>query len=283
MNRIFQNSVRHALGMADKAGQALPFNPDAEVGRRVLFLKDYLKRSTCQSYVLGISGGIDSTVCGMLAQKACAALRSEGYQCRFIAVRLPYGEQRDEMEAQLALTTIGADELRTINIADATDAIIFQQFSAAPFSGWAPETLTKIDFVKGNVKARQRMVAQYAIAGETNGLVIGTDHAAEALMGFFTKFGDGACDITPLTGLNKRRVRELARCMGVPEDLVMKVPTADLEDLDPGKPDEQAYGVSYDVIDDYLEGKKIASEYEKLIIDQYIKTQHKRMPPVSPP
>lgn len=228
MNKVFQNSVCQALGTADKDGQTLPFNPETEVSRRVVFLMDYLKWSNCASYVLGISGGIDSTVCGMLAQKACAALRSEGYKCRFIAVRLPYGEQGDEMDAQLALTTIGADEIRTINMVEATDAIISQQFGAAPLSGWAPEIVKKIDFVKGNVKARQRMVAQYAIAGETNGLVIGTDHAAEALMGFFTKFGDGACDITPLTGLNKRRVRDLARYMGIPEGLVMKVPTADL-------------------------------------------------------
>ncbi|MFS0754249.1 ammonia-dependent NAD(+) synthetase [Noviherbaspirillum sp. 1P10PC] len=276
MDKSFQNGVRHALGMAEA------FDAKTEVARRVIFLADYLKKSGCNSYVLGISGGVDSTTCGMLAQRACTALRSEGYDCRFIAMRLPYGQQRDEREAQFALTTIQPDEMRTANIATATDAIISEQFGPTPPSGWAAEIAATIDFVKGNIKARQRMVVQYAIAGESNGLVLGTDHAAEALMGFFTKFGDGACDVAPLSGLNKRQVRELARYMGIPEVLVMKVPTADLEDLDPGKPDEKAYGVTYDVIDDYLEGMDIPVEYEKLIVAQYLKTQHKRMLPVFP-
>src|SRR5690606_21546914 len=82
-----------------------------------------------------------------------------------------------------------------------------------------------------------------------------TDHAAEALMGFFTKFGDGAADVTPLTGLNKRRVRALAQAMGAPDEQVNKVPTADLESLSPLKPDEVAMGVSYTEIDAFLEGR----------------------------
>lgn len=81
------------------------------------------------------------------------------------------------------------------------------------------------------------MVAQYAMANARNGLVIGTDHAAEAVMGFFTKFGDGACDLAPLSGLVKGQVRALASRLGAPESLVNKVPTADLEELQPGKPD----------------------------------------------
>src|SRR3546814_2285665 len=75
-----------------------------------------------------------------------------------------------------------------------------------------------------------RMVAQYTIANARQGLVIGTDHAAEAVMGFFTKFGDGACDLAPLSGLVKNQVRAIARDFGAPESLVEKVPTADLED-----------------------------------------------------
>src|SRR3546814_1546582 len=104
------------------------------------------------------------------------------------------------------------------------------------------------------------MIAQYAVAGAHRGLVVGTDHAAEALMGFFTKFGDGAADLTPLTGLNKRRVRALAQAMGAPDTLVMKVPTADLESLTPLKPDEDAFGVTYAEIDDFLEGKDVSRD-----------------------
>ena len=134
----------------------------------------------------------------------------------------------------------------------------------------------------GNIKARQRMVAQYAIAGANGGLVVGTDHAAEALMGFFTKFGDGAADITPLAGLNKRRVRAMASAMGAADALVFKVPTADLESLSPLKPDEDAFGVSYDQIDDFLEGKAIDDEATQIIIKTFHASAHKRALPVAP-
>lgn len=113
------------------------------------------------------------------------------------------------------------------------------------------------DFHFGNIKARQRMIAQYALAGATGGLVIGTDQAAEALMGFFAKFGDGAADVLPLAGLTKRRVRAVAEHMGAPLELVFKVPTADLESEKPLRPDEEVYGVTYDEIDDFLEGRPV--------------------------
>jgi NAD+ synthase len=126
------------------------------------------------------------------------------------------------------------------------------------------------------------MIAQYAVAGASHGLVIGTDHAAEALMGFFTKFGDGACDLAPLTGLNKRRVRALARSFGAHDALVYKTPTADLESLAPLKPDEAAFGVSYDEIDDFLEGKRVSDTAYEVILGQYRSTMHKRSLPADP-
>ena len=127
------------------------------------------------------------------------------------------------------------------------------------------------------------MIAQFAVAGTHDGIVIGTDHAAEALMGFFTKFGDGAADVTPLTGLNKRRVRALAQQLGAPEALVFKVPTADLESLVPQKPDEDAFGVSYEQIDDFLEGKPVSAAAREIILATHRKSAHKRALPVEPP
>lgn len=140
----------------------------------------------------------------------------------------------------------------------------------------------RADFHLGNVKARERMIAQYAIAGGVRGLVIGTDHAAEALMGFFTKFGDGAADILPLSGLNKRRIRQIAMKLGAPETLVYKVPTADLETNAPLRPDEDAYGVTYAQIDDFLEGKEIDGAARERILTAYRSTAHKRALPVVP-
>jgi hypothetical protein len=138
------------------------------------------------------------------------------------------------------------------------------------------------DFVRGNVKARERMVVQYAIANSEQGLVIGTDHAAEAVMGFFTKHGDGACDLAPLAGLTKRRVRALASTMGAPDALVHKVPTADLETLRPLHPDEAALGCSYEAIDDFLEQKPVDEPTAARIVATFVRTAHKRTGPRTP-
>jgi NAD+ synthase len=113
-------------------------------------------------------------------------------------------------------------------------------------------------------------------------LVIGTDHAAEAVMGFFTKFGDGACDLAPLSGLVKGQVRAIAQQLGAPEHLVFKVPTADLEELRPGKPDEEAHGVSYGQIDAFLHGQEVSAEAYAIIVRTYDNSQHKREQPLAP-
>jgi NAD+ synthase len=127
-----------------------------------------------------------------------------------------------------------------------------------------------------------RMVAQFAIANANDGLVIGTDHAAEAVMGFFTKFGDGACDLAPLSGLVKGQVRAIAKQLGAPQNLVFKVPTADLEELRPGKPDEEAHGVTYAEIDAFLHGQPVRDEAYAIITRTYDNSRHKRELPLAP-
>ncbi|GEA50759.1 NH(3)-dependent NAD(+) synthetase [Vibrio inusitatus NBRC 102082] len=252
---------------------------DFEIERRVNFIKRKLLESGCKSIVLGISGGVDSTTCGRLAQLAVDQLTKEtndNYQ--FIAVRLPYGTQKDEEEAQLALSFIKPTHSVSVNIADGVDGLHAATGVALQGTGLMPESAEKIDFVKGNVKARARMIAQYQIAGYVGGLVLGTDHSAENITGFYTKFGDGACDLAPLFGLSKRQVRQLANTLGAPELLVTKTPTADLEELDPQKADEDALSVSYDDIDNFLEGKPLPEDAKQTLIDIYKRTQHKREP-----
>ncbi|MDX2351277.1 ammonia-dependent NAD(+) synthetase [Stutzerimonas xanthomarina] len=250
----------------------------AEIDRRVAFIQQCLRDSGLKTLVLGISGGVDSTTAGLLAQRAVEGMREagEGDDYRFIAVRLPYQVQHDEDEAQLAVDSINPDECHTVNIGAAVQGLTR---ATEALDDLAPE---KRDFVVGNTKARMRMVAQYTIANARQGLVIGTDHAAEAVMGFFTKFGDGACDLTPLAGLVKHQVRELAAALGAPEQLVKKVPTADLEELSPGKPDEDAHGVSYQNIDAFLQGRSVPDEAARIIIDTYDKSAHKRQLPKEP-
>lgn len=267
-----QKKIIAALGVGKT------FDAGVEAERRIGFLADYLKHSGLHAYVLGISGGVDSTTAGMLAQAAVKRLRDSGYAAKFVAMRLPHGAQRDEAEAALAIETIRPDETVTINIKPAADAVLSElRQNAGDLWNQATE-----DFHHGNIKARQRMVAQYALAGSLGGIVIGTDHAAEALMGFFTKFGDGAADVLPLAGLNKRRIRAIAAHLGVPKELVSKVPTADLEEKRPLRPDEDAYGVTYEEIDDFLEGKKIGAESEARILKFYRSSAHKRALPVTP-
>ncbi|GHP15939.1 ammonia-dependent NAD(+) synthetase [Rhodococcus fascians] len=250
-------------------------DPVTEVRRRVDFLKDYLASTPASGFVLGISGGQDSTLTGKLAQRAVTELRADGHEAEFVAVRLPYGVQADEDDAAIALKFIDPDRTVTVNIKEASDA-------AAAATADALGTGEVRDFVRGNIKARQRMVAQYAIAGELGYVVVGTDHAAEAVTGFFTKFGDGGVDLTPLTGLTKRQGAALLRELGAPESTWRKVPTADLEDDRPALPDEEALGVTYEQIDDYLEGKDVTEEVADKLEKMFAATRHKRTVPVTP-
>lgn len=247
----------------------------AEAARRIDFLADYLRASGAAGYVLGISGGVDSTTAGRLAQLAC-----EQVGVKFTAMRLPYGIQADEDDAQTALAFVAPHEVITVDIKPATDALMSEL--AGRVGRGLQIDKARADFVKGNIKARQRMIAQYAVAGALGALVIGTDHAAEAVMGFFTKHGDGACDVTPLAGLTKRQVRAVAQHLGAPAQLIGKTPTADLEDDRPGLPDETAYGCTYEHIDDYLEGREVPDEVRVTIETAYRATAHKRALPVSP-
>lgn len=249
-----------------------------EVQRRTRYLVDYVKRSGMKAMVLGISGGVDSLVVGALAQRAAEQLRAESYEARFIAMRLPYGEQADAADADAVLRYIAPDEQLTVDIQPATDALLQQLLNA----GQRFDNESQQDFIVGNIKARQRMIAQYASAAAARGIVLGSDHAAEALMGFFTKFGDGAADVMPLVGLNKRQVRALGVAMNAPDHLVNKIPTADLESLTPMRADEVAFGVSYEQIDDFLEGKDVDATAFEIIIRHFKASSHKRQLPAHP-
>ena len=264
--------------IAQELGVLQSFDAQAESVRRIDFLYRYLVESAMNCLVLGISGGVDSTTAGRLCQLAAEKARSQGLAATFVAMRLPYGLQADEKDAQRAVQFIEPDELLSVDIRPAADAML----DSLQAAGHGFEDASQEDFVLGNIKARQRMVAQYAVAGARRGLVVGTDHAAEAVMGFFTKYGDGACDLAPLSGLTKGRVRALAAHLGAPAELVAKVPTADLETLRPQRPDEVAFGVIYDEIDAFLEGRPVSDLAAGVIERFYLSSRHKRALPAQP-
>lgn len=257
-------------------------DPAREIEDRISFLIDYLRSTPTKGFVLGISGGQDSTLAGRLCQLAAERLRAEGMaDARFLAMRLPYSTQSDEDDAQIALDFIQPDHCVTVDVraaADASSAAAADALSELP-DGAGPLR----DFVRGNVKARERMIAQYAMAGQLNLVVVGTDHAAEAVTGFYTKYGDGGVDLTPLTGLTKRQGAALLRHLGAPDSTWRKIPTADLEDDRPGLPDEVALGVTYQQIDDYLEGVDgVPAEAAARIEQLFHNSRHKRAMPASP-
>lgn len=249
-----------------------------EIDKRIAFIQKQLKQSGMKKLVLGISGGVDSLTLGKLSQLAINGLNELETHYQFIAVRLPYGEQADESDAQLALDFIQPDITMTVDIKAGADAIHNQTLIAYSLAKQPDLSAAHIDFVKGNCKARVRMTTQYDIAGLLGGLVLGTDHSAENITGFYTKWGDGACDLAPLFGLSKGQVKQIAKHLNAPERLVSKAPTADLESLAPGKTDEDALGLSYRQIDDFLENRSTNDVADQKLVDIYNRTQHKRLP-----
>ncbi|SOC43448.1 ammonia-dependent NAD(+) synthetase [Ureibacillus acetophenoni] len=250
-------------------------DPEDEVRKSVDLLKEYAKKhSFLKGFVIAISGGQDSTLVGKLVQIAVDELNEEVGEETYtnFAVRLPYGVQADEQDAQDAIQFIRPTKIITVDIKPAVDASVKSLKEAG---------IELSDYAKGNEKARERMKVQYSIAAMNNAVVVGTDHAAEAVTGFYTKFGDGGVDITPIFRLNKRQGRQLLAHLGCPEHLFLKTPTADLEEERPALPDETALGVTYEVIDDYLEGKEVPEESRKVIEGHYIRSQHKRHLPIT--
>ena len=263
-----QQEIAKTLGVQPE------IDPNVEIERRVQFLVDYLRATGAKGYVLGISGGQDSTLGGRLTQLAVERVRADGGAADFIAVRLPYKVQHDADDAAAAVAFVAADRVIEVNIQHGVDGVEqdLEQAAGASIS----------DFNRGNIKARIRMVTQYALAAHDRHLVIGTDHAAEAVTGFYTKFGDGAADILPLSGLTKRQGKALLQALQAPERLWMKVPTADLLDEKPGRSDEDELGITYEQIDDYLEGKEVDAAAAERIEGKYLASQHKRHLPVTP-
>lgn len=258
--------------LQDIVVKEMKVKPQIDVETEVQEIKHFIKKYVqshdfIKSLVLGISGGQDSTLAGKLVQLTVNELREEGRACQFIAVKLPYGVQSDADEVEDALKFINPDQTITVNIKPAVNMSVKSLQEAG---------ITLTDFQKGNEKARERMKVQFSIASNQSGIVVGTDHSAENITGFYTKYGDGAADIAPLFGLDKRQGRALLKYLDAPAHLYEKIPTADLEEDKPQLPDEEALGVTYNEIDDYLEGKEVSSQAKEKIENHYIKNAHKR-------
>jgi NAD+ synthase len=254
-----------------KLGVQPEIDVDTEIRKRVDFLKDYVKKSGARGLLIAVSGGIDSAVAAGLCKKATDELSSEtGNEYKTVGVFQPYGEQTDIEDSYATARAFDLKYQIETNIEEAVGEIALEV-------EYGLKTIGVHRHVsrggKGNIKARTRMVMQYALAFELDLLVVGTDHASEAITGFFTKYGDGAVDITPLSSLSKRQVRSLAAKLGVPQSVLNKAPTAGLWD---GQTDEEELGITYGDNSDYLEGKQIDPTVQEKLEKQYLKTEHKR-------
>jgi len=242
-----------------------------EIRRRIDFLKQYILDSGMRGLLIAISGGVDSAVAAGLCQMATNELAQEtGKDYMTLGVFQPCGVQEDIEDSYAVADALHIGQRVETNIDEIVDETILETEYGLKHLG-VHKHLSRGG--KGNVKVRTRMVVQYALAFELNLLVVGTDHASEAITGFFTKYGDGAVDITPLSSLNKRQIRQIAAKIGVPQSVLDKPPTAGLWD---GQTDEDELGITYEDNSAYLEGKEIDPQAREKLERQYLRTEHKR-------
>jgi NAD+ synthase len=222
------------------------------------FLKDYLENAHCERYVLGVSGGVDSSLCAAILK---SAVGREKVHCLIMPIDSSEADTKDGL-------TLVKDLDLPYDVIDASEA--FHAY-IKEFERYGIELDRS---TLGNLKARMRMSILYAVAQKEKGLVVGTDNADERFVGYFTKHGDGACDILPIAHLIKSEVVEAAKLYGVRQNLAERVPTAGLY---LGQTDEQEMGVTYKELDDYILGKEV-SEASKARIEHLRKiSEHKRI------
>ncbi|MEL9991584.1 MAG: NAD+ synthase [Thermoproteus sp.] len=246
---------------------------DCEVVSRYIVerLREYIEESGAKGGVLGLSGGIDSSVVAVLLAKATD---------NFFFLLMPSSSTppRDMEDAmKIVKLTRGEGKYAVIPIDDYVNAL-------------AAAAGTQDKKIVGNIKARIRMTLLYAYAQRLGYLVIGTGDKSELMLGYFTKYGDGGVDVLPIGDLYKTQVRQLGRCLGVPEEIVQKPPSPALWE---GQTAEGELGIDYETIDSvlYLRYEEMRTPEEvaaMLGIDVSVvervdllvrKSQHKRLPP----
>ncbi|MFC4022655.1 NAD(+) synthase [Oceanobacillus longus] len=236
---------------------------EKEVNAIVEWLQDQVKLAGVDGLLVGVSGGLDSAVVANLIKRACPD--------NSLGVLMPiYTSDADLDDAKNVIEQCKIDSM-TVDLTK-THNVMYEQIQNGLKE--KDEFNEANDRLAGaNLRARLRMSTLYTLATNYNYMVVGTDNAAEWYTGYFTKYGDGGVDILPVVEYTKTEVREMAKYLEVPQQIVTKKPSADLwED----QTDESEMGVSYDTIDTYLKGNKISDEDKEIIENLHKRSAHKR-------
>lgn len=225
------------------------------------FLKDYLSKSGCKCYVLGLSGGVDSSLVAALAK---SAVGKDKLFCYAIDID---SNPNDIIDAKRVAKELDVN-LEVINLSETYHSYL-KELNGNNFQRLS----------KSNLKVRMRMCALFAFAQEHSGLVLGTDNWDERYVGYFTKYGDGAADLLPIVHLTKEEVREGCKIFSLSKDLANRTPTAGLFE---GQTDEKEMGITYQDLDAYLIGKEVNIEVKKRIEHLHKISEHKRVEIPSP-
>ncbi|RSK29393.1 NAD(+) synthase [Bacillus sp. HMF5848] len=236
----------------------------------VSWLQEQVSSAGLNGALVGISGGIDSAVVAHLIKRA--------FPDSSLGLIMPCkSNPKDQQDAERVAASCGINH-QVIDLTKAHDALFSEVLNSLKQAGEWNENASKLG--DANTRARLRMTTLYAVANNYGYIVVGTDNAAEWHTGYFTKYGDGGVDLVPLVHFTKGQVRELAKVLGVPDEIITKAPSAGLwED----QTDENEMGTTYNMIDAYLTGQAIPDKDREIIDSLHNKSEHKRQMAAAPP
>jgi len=227
----------------------------------VSWIREKVLSAGCQGVVLGMSGGVDSSILAVLCHRA--------FPQNMLGVLMPcHSSQEDEEYARVVASKFNIPTEVVV-----LDAVLDALLKVLPPDKVEPDV---IRLAEANLKVRLRMLTLYYFANRLKYLVAGASNRSELSVGYFTKYGDGGVDIIPLGNLVKEQVRELARFLGIPQEIIDRPPSAGLW---PGQTDEGELGFSYEELDRYLATGEASSELRQRIESMIAATEHKRLPP----
>jgi len=236
-------------------------NTEQIADKLISWIREKVSSSGCRGVVVGMSGGLDSSVVAVLCHRA--------FPQSMLGVLMPCYSSQEDMEHAQAVATEFSIPTKTVVL----DSIFDTLLKALPGNKVDPNVSR---LAEANLKARLRMLTLYYFANRLGYMVAGSGNRSELSVGYFTKYGDGGADILPLGNLVKGQVKELAGFLSIPQQIINKPPSAGLWE---GQTDEGELGLSYEELDRYLVTGEASSELKGKIESMIAATKHKRQPP----